>query len=84
MYIIFVPFIIIYLKKHFKYIAPSVLIVFIVFFTIKYPVYNHLGVERSKSWEYLGIPIQQVGRMAYVIAKDVTLIPYCKEVFRKK
>ena len=65
MYIIFVPFIIIYLKKHFKYIAPSVLIVFIVFFTIKYPVYNHLGVERSKSWEYLGIPIQQVGRMAY-------------------
>ena len=65
MYIIFVPFIIIYLKKHFKYIAPSVLIVFIVFFTIKYSVYNHLGVERSKSWEYLGIPIQQVGRMAY-------------------
>ena len=28
--------------------------------------------------------LKQVGRMAYVIAKDVTLIPYCKEVFRKK
>ena len=27
--------------------------------------------------------LKQVGRMAYVIAKDVTLTPYCKEVFRK-
>ncbi len=27
--------------------------------------------------------LKQVGRMAYVIAKDVILTPYCKEVFRK-
>ena len=27
--------------------------------------------------------LKQVGRMAYVIAKDVTLTPYCKQVFRK-
>lgn len=65
MYIIFIPFILKVFAKQFKWFLCSIVIVFSLFFIVKYPVYDYLKIERSKSWEYLGIPIQQIGRMAY-------------------
>lgn len=68
MFVLFIP---IYLFHFRKKIIPHIIsfvVIFAIFFTIKYPIYNYFNIERSKSWEYLGMPIQQVGRMAY---KDV-------------
>ena len=68
MYILFIPFILVYFKDKIKPFAITLTIVLLCFFVVKYPVFNYFGVEKSKSWEYLGMPIQQVGRMAY---KDI-------------
>ncbi len=65
MYFILIPFFIFYFSKQKLKIFMTFIIVLICFFTVKYPLYNTLNIERSKSWEYLGIPIQQIGRMAY-------------------
>lgn len=65
MFIIFIPIYLFYFRKKVLYHLITCIITLSIFFVIKYPIYNHYQVERSKSWEYLGMPIQQVGRMAF-------------------
>lgn len=65
MYILFIPFYLFAFRKKWLHSFISIVLVVSCFLMIKHPIYNYYGVERSKSWEYLGIPIQQVGRMAY-------------------
>ena len=52
-------------RKNLKKMGIVFGIVLTVFFIIKYPIYNTLNIERSGSSEYIGIPMQQIGRMAY-------------------
>lgn len=52
-------------KRSRKKLAFSFLIVFSVFVVIKGPVFNYFDVKKSESVEYIGIPLQQIGRMAY-------------------
>lgn len=80
MYILFIPFLLIYFKDKIKPFAITISIILICFFIVKYPVFNYFGVEKSKSWEYLGMPIQQVGRMAY---KDVKFTKEEKKTLEK-
>lgn len=65
MYIILAIFTIFIFKKQLKVILPMLLIVFCVYFVVKGPVYNYFGIRTSKSSEYIAIPLQQIGRMAY-------------------
>ena len=80
MYILFIPFILVYFKDKIKPFAITVFLVLLCFFVVKYPVFNYFGVEKSKSWEYLGMPIQQVGRMAY---KDIHFTKEEKKTLEK-
>ena len=80
MYILFIPFILVYFKDKIKPFAITLTIVLLCFFVVKYPVFNYFGVEKSKSWEYLGMPIQQVGRMAY---KDINFSKEENETLEK-
>ena len=41
------------------------IIIFGTYFTIKGPIYNYFKIEKSSSSEYIAIPLQQIGRMAY-------------------
>lgn len=65
MYILLTIATIIIFKKQIKKILPSILIVFAVYLIINGPVFNALNISKSKSAEYIAIPLQQIGRMAY-------------------
>lgn len=51
-----------------KIVVLSFIIVFGCYFTIKGPIFSMCHIKNSESSEYIGIPLQQIGRMAY---KDV-------------
>ncbi len=53
------------LRKHYKKIIPMCVIIFAIFYIIKIPVFNALNISKSGSAEYIGMPLQQIGRMAY-------------------
>lgn len=65
MYFILMIVTLIILKKKFKILLLSFLIVIASYYTITIPVFNLLNIERSSSSEYIGMPLQQIGRMAY-------------------
>lgn len=65
MYFILAIISLIVFRKQIKVIAIMLLIVFGVYFGIKGPVYDYFDVKMSSSTEYLAIPLQQIGRMAY-------------------
>lgn len=65
MYMILFIVSILLFKQHFKKFFISFFIVFFVFFFVKGPVFNWLNIKKSSSAEYIGIPLQQVGRMAF-------------------
>ncbi len=60
-------------KKELKKILITTSSVVVIYLIIMIPIYNAIGVEKSASSEYIAIPLQQVGRMAY---KNV---PFTKE-----
>ena len=68
MYFILIIIMMIVLKKYLKILILSFLIVLVSYYTITGPVFNALNIEKSASSEYIAIPLQQIGRMAY---KDV-------------
>ena len=68
MYIIVIIVSIFCCRKNLRKIGIVYVVVLVIFFTIKYPVYNALKICRSASSEYIAIPMQQIGRMAY---KDI-------------
>lgn len=65
MYFILALVTLIIFRKKLKVIVPMLIIVFAVFFVVKGPIYNYFGIRTSKSSEYIAIPLQQIGRMAY-------------------
>ena len=65
MYIIFAFATIIIFKKHLSSILLILLLVFGTYGIIKGPIYKVNHIEKSSTSEYIAIPLQQVGRMAY-------------------
>lgn len=65
MYVILSMISLLIFKKNLKVIVPMILIVFVCYVTIKGPIFNILKIEKSSSAEYIAIPLQQIGRMAY-------------------
>ncbi len=65
MYIIFVPFCLYYFRKNIKPWIISFSIVILTFLLVKGPIFSAAGIQSSSSAEYLAIPLQQIGRMAY-------------------
>lgn len=65
MYYLFAIATIIIFRKKIKIIIPALLIVFSTYYIIKIPVLNYFNITRSSSSEYIAMPLQQIGRMAY-------------------
>ena len=65
MYFLIVIFTFIFMKKHIKIFIGAFCIVFSVYYIIKGSVFNALNITKSSSSEYIAIPMQQIGRMAY-------------------
>lgn len=65
MYILLAIFTIFMFKKYYKTFIISFLIVFGTYFIVKGPIFDYFNVEKSSSAEYIGMPLQQVGRMAF-------------------
>lgn len=70
----------IFFRKYYKIFIPAFVIVFGVYYTIKGPVFEVLNITKSSSSEYIGIPLQQIGRMAY---KDANFTKKEKETLNK-
>ncbi len=68
MYFIFAIVSLIFFRKYIKTFIIMFLIIFGVYFGIKGPVFDYFGITKSSSSEYIGMPMQQIGRMAF---KDV-------------
>lgn len=69
-YIILAVVILILLKNDFKKLGITFLSVILVFVFVKGPVFNWCGIKKSSAAEYIGMPLQQIGR---VVAKGETL-----------
>ena len=54
-----------FFKKHYKYFIFAFCIVFGVYGLVKGPVFSYFNVVKSSSAEYIGMPLQQIGRMVY-------------------
>lgn len=70
----------IFFRKYYKIFIPAFVIVFGVYYIIKGPVFEALNITKSSSSEYIGIPLQQIGRMAY---KDANFTKKEKETLNK-
>lgn len=80
MYFILIIFTFILFKKYYKVFLVSFIVVVGVYVTVKGPIFNALNIKKSASAEYIGIPLQQVGRMAY---KNVEFTKEEKELIDK-
>lgn len=69
MYMVLTILTFVFFKKYYKVFIPVFLIVYGIYFIVKGPIFNYLHVEKSPSAEYIGIPLQQIGRMAF---KNIT------------
>ena len=78
MYVILAIVSLIVFRKQFKVMFTMLLCVFMIYGVIKGPVYNFFNIKKSSSKEYIAIPLQQIGRMAYkgveFTKKEQTLI----------
>lgn len=45
--------------------------------------YGHMGQCRNPNGTIIRESLKQVGRMANIVANDVTLSPYCSQLFRE-
>ena len=73
MYIILALLTIIIFRKRIITVLLMFIIIFSTYYTIKGPLYNYFNIEKSSSSEYIAIPLQQIGRMAY---KNVKFTKY--------
>lgn len=67
-------------RKQLKTIVLMLLIVFATYYTVKGPVYKYFKIKTSASAEYIAIPLQQIGRMAY---KNITFTQKEKKMINK-
>ena len=65
MYIFLTPITLILMRKHLKKILIPFIIVFVIYISVKGPIFNALEIKKSASSEYIGMPMQQIGRMAF-------------------
>ena len=65
MYVILAAFMLVVLKKYYKLLLLSFFIVFASYLLVKGPIFNALEIKKSSSAEYIAMPLQQIGRMAY-------------------
>ena len=65
MYFILVIFTLIIFRKQYKMFLLIFTIVIGSYYIVKGPVFNALHISKSAAAEYIGMPLQQVGRMAY-------------------
>lgn len=65
MYLLLAILMLIVLRKKRKLFLLSFGLVFSVYFIVQGPVFNYFNVTKSSSAEYIAIPLQQIGRMAY-------------------
>lgn len=80
MYFILVIFLFLLYKKAWKKLIPVGLIVISLFYIIKGPIFSHFDIQKSASAEYIAMPLQQIGRMAY---KDVEFTDKEKDLINK-
>lgn len=80
MYVVLSLVSILVFKKNLKVIIPMIIIVFASYIMVKGPIFNALKIEKSSSAEYIAIPLQQIGRMAY---KNVEFTKDEKELIDK-
>ena len=80
MYVLLAIVTVVVFRKNLKTILLMLLIVFGTYGFIKGPVYNQFNIKKSSSSEYIAIPLQQIGRMAY---KDVKFTKYEKKMINK-
>lgn len=73
MYIILALLTIIIFRKRIITVLLMFIIIFSTYFTIKGPIYNYFNIKKSSTSEYIAIPLQQIGRMAY---KNVKFTKY--------
>lgn len=65
MYIFLFIVTILIFKRYLKQFFIAFFIIFGVYFFVKGPIFNYFSITKSGSAEYIGIPLQQIGRMAY-------------------
>ncbi len=53
------------MRKYYKILIIPFVIVFVTYSIIKGPGFDYLAISRSSSSEYIGIPLQQIGRMTF-------------------
>lgn len=46
--------------------------------------YGHMGQNRTPNGTIIRESLKQVGRMANIVANDITLSPYCSQLFKKQ
>lgn len=68
MYFILIFFSLLFLKGNYKKLIVMFIIVIGTYYVVKGPIFNYFSIRKSVSAEYIAIPMQQIGRMAY---KDV-------------
>ncbi len=61
--ILFTPFLVLLSKYNKKVLAITNIMIIIIYFIIKGPIFTYFGVEKSKTTEALSIPIQQIARV---------------------
>lgn len=78
---IFFSFILIYIFKN-KYKSFLVVFIFVfgIYFLVKGPVFDYYQITKSSSKEYIAIPLQQIGRMAF---KDIKFTDEEQELLNK-
>ena len=69
-----------FFKGNYKKITYTFIVILSIFFVVKGPIFSYFKVSTSGSAEYLAIPLQQIGRMAY---KDVKFTTDEKEQINK-
>ena len=61
--LLFIPFFIWLTKKHRKIVLFGNLVIIILYFLIKGPIFTYLGVKKTTSVEAFSIPLQQISRV---------------------
>ena len=80
MYFVFVLVTLILFRKSFKVFCIAFAIVIGTYYFVKGPIFTHFNVEKSSSSEYIGMPLQQIGRMTF---KNVKFTNKEKELLNK-
>ena len=80
MYIILMMFTVLLFKDMWKKILIFILSIFMVFVFIKGPIFDMFNVQKSSSAEYIGMPLQQIGRM---VSKDVQLTTHQEKLINE-